>query len=105
MKPWQATSFEPRQAMVERHCGSGTGCMAVQWMMGGSCRPSGRLQRVSPWHQRCFFFFFFCLFVEESLHVNRRQSDQHFERQIKQTTGECRVHSTSYEKGSCFAMA
>ena len=30
LKPWQATSFEPWQAMVVRHCGSGTGCMAVQ---------------------------------------------------------------------------
>ena len=47
LKPWQATSFEPWQAMVVRHCGSGTGCMAVQWMMGGSCMSSGRLQRAS----------------------------------------------------------
>ena len=54
LKPWQATSFEPWQAMVVRHCGSGTGCMAVQWMMGGSCTSSGRLQRASPWHQRCW---------------------------------------------------
>ena len=49
------------------------------------------------------FFFFFL--VEESLHVHRCQSCQQPERQIKQTTGECRVHSTSYDKGSCFAMA
>ena len=27
------------------------------------------------------------------------------DRQIKQSTGEFRVYSTSYEKGSCFAMA
>ena len=27
------------------------------------------------------------------------------DRQIKQTIGDCRVHSTSYDKGSCFAMA
>ena len=53
MKPWQATSLEPWQAMVECHCGSGTGCKAVQWMMGGSCTSSGRLQRASPWHQHC----------------------------------------------------
>ena len=50
-----------------------------------------------------FFFFFF--FLEESLHAHRCQSYQQFERQIKQTTGDCRVHSTSYDKGSCFAMA
>ena len=43
--------------------------------------------------------------VEESLHAHRCQSYQQFERQIQQTTGECRVHSTSYDKGSCFAMA
>ena len=107
LKPWQATSFEPWQAMVARHCGSGTGCMAVQWMMGGSCTSSGRLQRACPWHQRCWncSFFFFLFFVEESLHVHQCQSYQQPERQIKQTTGECRVHSTSYDKGSCFAMA
>ena len=35
-------------------CGSGTGCAAVQWMMGGSCVSSGRLQRASVWHQRCW---------------------------------------------------
>ena len=34
LKPWQATSFEPWQAMVLRQCGSGTGCMAVRWMIG-----------------------------------------------------------------------
>ena len=50
-----------------------------------------------------FFFFFFG--VEESLHAHRCQSCQQPERQIKQTTGECRVHSTSCDKGSCFAMA
>jgi hypothetical protein len=50
-----------------------------------------------------FFFFFF--WVEESLHAHRCQSCQQPERQIKQTTGELRVHSTSYDKGSCFAMA
>ena len=50
-------------------------------------------------------FLFFIFLVEESLYVSRRQSDQHFERQIKQITGECLVHSTSYDKGSCFAMA
>ena len=49
------------------------------------------------------FFFFFG--VEESLHVHRCQSCQQPEGQIKQTTGECRIHSTSYDKGSCFAMA
>ena len=54
LKPRQATSFEPWQAMVVRHCGSGTGCMAVQWMTGGSCTSSGRLQRASPRHQRCW---------------------------------------------------
>ena len=43
--------------------------------------------------------------VEESLHAHRCQSRQQPERQIKQTTGELRVHSTSYDKGSCFAMA
>ena len=52
-----------------------------------------------------FFFFFFFFFVGESLHVQRCQSYQQPERQLKQTTGECRVHSTSYDKGSCFAMA
>ena len=101
--PWQATSFEPWQSMVVRHCGSGTGCITVQWMMGGSCASSGRLQRACPWHQRCFSFFVF--WVEESLHVHRCQSYQQPERQIQQTTGECRVHSTFYDKGSCFAMA
>ena len=50
---------------------------------------------------RLSFFFL----VEESLHVHRCQSCQQPERQIKQTTEECRVHSTSYDKGSCFAMA
>ena len=50
----------------------------------------------------CFFFLFFGL---ESLHAHRCQSCQQPERQIKQTTGEFRVHSTSYDKGSCFAMA
>ena len=43
--------------------------------------------------------------VEESLHVHRCQSYQHSERQMKQTTEECRVRSTSYDKGSRFAMA
>ena len=52
-----------------------------------------------------FFFSFFCFLVEESLHAQRCQSCQQPERQIKQTTGELRVHSTSYDKGSCFAMA
>ena len=52
-----------------------------------------------------FFFFFFFFWGEESLHAHRCQSYQQFERQIKQTTEECRVHSTSYDKGSCFAMA
>ena len=50
-----------------------------------------------------YFLFFFL--VEESLHAHRCQSYQQPERQIKQTTGELRVHSTSYDKGSCFAMA
>ena len=50
----------------------------------------------------CVFFFFF---VEQGLHVHRCQSCQQSERQIKQTTGGCRVHSTSYDKGSCFTMA
>ena len=56
LKPWQATSLELWQAMVERHCGcgSGLGCMAVQWMMGRSCKSSGRLQRASKWHQHCW---------------------------------------------------
>ena len=57
----------------------------------------------SPLSPLLFFFLFF--FVEESLHVHRCQSCQQPERQIKQTTGELRVHSTSYDKGSCFAMA
>ena len=51
------------------------------------------------------FFFFFFFFVEESLHAHRCQSYQRSERQIKQTTGECRVGSTSYDKGSCFSIA
>ena len=55
------------------------------------------------WAHTFFFFFFFWL--EESLHAHRCQSCQQPERQIKQTTGELRVHSTSYDKGSCFAMA
>ena len=55
---------------------------------------------------RYFFIFFLSFFWgEESLHVHRCQSCQQPERQIKQTTGELRVHSTSYDKGSCFAMA
>ena len=29
----------------------------------------------------------------------------HPDSEIKQTTGECRVYSTSYDKGSCFAKA
>ena len=49
--------------------------------------------------------FFVYDFVEEGLHVRRCQSYQHSERQTKQTTGECRVHSTSHDKGSRFAMA
>ena len=55
-------------------------------------------------HGDALFFFFFFL-VEESLHAYRCQSYQQPERQLKQTTGEFRVHSTSYDKGSCFAMA
>ena len=51
------------------------------------------------------FFFFFFFLVEESLHAHRCQSYQQSERQIKQTTGECRVGSTSYDKGSCFSIA
>ena len=51
------------------------------------------------------FFFFFFFLVEESLHAHRCQSYQQSERQIKLITGECRVHSASYDKGSCFAMA
>ena len=35
----------------------------------------------------------------------KKKSCQQPERQVKQTTGELRVHSTSYDKGSCFAMA
>ena len=63
-----------------------------------------------PWaspvvcEEEVFFFLFFC-FLGESLHAHRCQSYQQFERQIKQTTEEFRVHSTSYDKGSCFAMA
>ena len=53
---------------------------------------------------RLFFFLFFW-WKKESLHAHRCQSYKQFERQIKQTTEECRVHSTSYDKGSCFAMA
>ena len=49
--------------------------------------------------------FLFLFLGEESLHAHRCQSCQQPERLIKQTTGECRVHSTSYDKGSCFAMA
>ena len=53
--------------------------------------------------------FFLCVCVvcvwKKSLHAHRCQSYQQFERQIKQTTEEFRVHSTSYDKGSCFAMA
>ena len=52
-----------------------------------------------------FLFFFLLFLMEESLHAHRCQSYQQSEIQIKQTTGECRVHSTSYDKGSCFAMA
>ena len=37
--------------------------------------------------------FFVFLFWEESLHVHRCQSYQQTERQIKQTTGEFRIHS------------
>ena len=51
------------------------------------------------------FFFFFFFFLKESLHAHRCQSYQQSERQIKQTTGECRVGSTSYDKGSCFSIA
>ena len=54
---------------------------------------------------RCQSYHFIFFLVEESLHAHRCQSYQQFERQIKQTTEECRVHSTSYDKGSCFAMA
>ena len=43
------------------------------------------------------FFFFFFFWVEESLHAHRCQSYQQSERQIKQTTGDCRVHSTSFK--------
>ena len=45
-----------------------------------------------------FLQFFSC--VEESLQVHQCQSYQQPEGQIKQTTGECRVRSTSYDKGS-----
>ena len=40
----------------------------------------------------------------ESLPVHRCQPYQQSERQIKHITGESRVHSTSYDTGSCFAM-
>ena len=59
---------------------------------------------IMPWRSSFPFFFFFFL-VEESLHAHRCQSYQQSERQIKQTTGECRVGSTSYDKGSCFSIA
>ena len=58
-----------------------------------------------PSQEKPRYFLFFFFLVEESLHVHRCQSCQQPERQIKQTTGELRVHSTSYDKGSCFAMA
>ena len=60
-------------------------------------------QQLRPWVSTAFFCV--CVCVEESLHAHRCQSYQQFERQIQQTTEECRVHSTSYDKGSCFAMA
>ena len=31
-----------------------TAALGVQWMMGGSCVSSVRLQSASPWHQRCW---------------------------------------------------
>jgi hypothetical protein len=61
--------------------------------------------RLPPSEPMAEFFFFFSFFGEESLHAHRCQSYQQFERQIKQPTEEFRVHSTSYDKGSCFAMA
>ena len=73
--------------------------------MGWTAKTNSRGDKGLPWKTPDFFFFFFFLWVEESLHVHRCQSYQQSERQIKQTTGEFRVHSTSYDKGSCFAMA
>ena len=35
--------------------------------------------------------------VEESIHVHRCRSYQQSEKQMKQTTGKCRVRSTSYD--------
>ena len=83
------------------------------WSSSGTPRGLG-IPGTQPASNRCqlwaltlsehgLYFYFFL--VEESLHVHRCQSCQQPERQIKQTTEECRVHSTSFDKGSCFAMA
>ena len=85
--------------------------------MVAGCRPGqeqtgppkgGGRMRMLGGDSTVFLFFFFvcvCVCVEESLHAHRCQSCQQPERRIKQTTGELRVHSTSYDKGICFAMA
>ena len=89
----------------------GRSCLFLPWPVPGHHAPTGGPPARPPSCPCCqpvslfFFFFFFFWCVEESLHAHRCQSYQQSERQIKQTTGECRVGSTSYDKGSCFSIA
>ena len=60
---------------------------------------SAVLQPVRP-----TLLLFFCVWKKAYMPIDANLVSN-LERQIKQTTGELRVHSTSYDKGSCFAMA
>ena len=98
--------LSPGRLRLRRQAGSGTGCAAVQWMWGGSFMSAGRLQRTYPRHQRCPFLFPFLTWRRlacPSIIANRKRFSN-LDRQIKQTTRHCRVHSTSYDKESCFAL-
>ena len=86
---------------------------AIQHQPSSQCRQASLVpprQARQPPSGRCAFgppppIFISILCVEESLQVHRCQSCQQSKRQVKQTTGYCRVRSTSYDKGSCFGMA
>ena len=87
------------------HVAPETACENLDDMVNFANPASGAacLHQTAAQASQSFLYFFF--WVEESLHVHRCQSYQQPERQIKQATGEYRVHSASYDKGSCFAMA
>ena len=111
---WQALCWGLSQTGRQRY--SRVSCLPSLWISGPACQPQpchahvfsiSHVMLTCPvsqavWQWFAIFFFFW---VEESLHFHRCQSYQQSERQIKQITGEFRVHSTFDDKGSCFAMA